>query len=131
MEISESNSRRIRRRRRLAAYTLVEVLVASGILVMGLAAACMLSLTMGAQEEMNHRIALGLSLQENAARLFQLGVSPAILPSDPNVVINVTTAQENKAGIGMMDTAVFQAAIKTSDDATRTSTLTVYRASVP
>lgn len=71
-------------------YTLIEVLVASGILVMGIAAAASLALTMVAREEANVRVARAINLHEQAGRLYQLGLNPdaimAILPPEPNVI---------------------------------------------
>jgi len=73
-----------------AGYTLIEVLVASAVVLLGVAAAATLSLTMVAQEEANVRVARALNLQEQAGRLYQLGLDPdaisSILPPEPNVV---------------------------------------------
>lgn len=71
-------------------YTLVEVLIAAGILAMAVAGAAVLGLTMVAQEEMNARTARLLNLHEQAARLYQLGLSSdeinALLPPEPALV---------------------------------------------
>lgn len=60
---------------RPAAYSLIEVLIASGILLTGIAAVAMMAHTMFLQEEANGRITRALNLQEQAAGLWQLGLS--------------------------------------------------------
>ena len=57
------------------AYSLIEVLIASGILLTGIAAIAMMAHTMFLQEEAHGRITRALNLQEQAARLWQLGLS--------------------------------------------------------
>jgi len=97
---------------RLHAYSLIEVLIASGILLTGIAAIAMMANTMFLQEEANGRITRGLNLQEQAATLWQLGLSPAtitnILPerclaSNPpgTDAVNLTfTTNANITGLG-------------------------------
>lgn len=79
----------LKNRATTAAYSLVEVLAASGIVAMGVAAAVALSFATTSQEETAHRAARALSIQENAARLFELGLSSdevlRLLPPDPVV----------------------------------------------
>lgn len=74
---------------RRAGYTIVEALVAAAILAIGVAAAASLALTMVSQEESNARVARAINLQEQAARLYQLGLTPStiagILPADSGV----------------------------------------------
>ena len=71
------------------AYSLIEVLAAAGIIVIALGAALSLGVATVSQEESGNRIARGLSIQENAARLFRLGLSPEeiirVIPQDPCV----------------------------------------------
>ncbi len=55
-------------------YTFIEAMVAISILMIGVAAAAALSMTMVTQEEINARAARATNWQENAARLFQLGL---------------------------------------------------------
>ena len=74
------------------AYSLIEVLAASSIIVIALGAALSLGIVTVSQEESGSRIARGLSIQENAARLFRLGLSPdpcveELLISDPYSVM--------------------------------------------
>ena len=71
------------------AYSLIEVLAAGSIIVIALGAALSLGVATVSQEESGNRIARGLSIQENAARLFRLGLSPEeiirVIPQDPCV----------------------------------------------
>jgi type II secretory pathway pseudopilin PulG len=53
---------------------MIEALVASSILLIGISAAASLSLTMVTQEEMNERSVTAANYLDNAARLYQLGV---------------------------------------------------------
>ena len=61
------------------AYSLIEVLIAAGILLTGIAAVAMLANTMFLQQEANGRISRALNLQEQAATLWQLGLSPTTI----------------------------------------------------
>ncbi len=111
-----------------AGYSLVEVLVASGILALGLSAACIMSLAMTTQEEMNQRMARSMNLHENAAALYQLGMEgadlEALLPAHPNVVFTyapspapantLPDASMNIAGLGTMPAKVLTATIYTT-----------------
>ncbi len=56
------------------AYSLIEVLIAAGILLTGIAAVAMMANTMFQQEEANGRVTRALNLQEQAATLWQLGL---------------------------------------------------------
>ena len=62
-------------------YSLIEVLIASGILLTGIAAIAMMSHTMFLQEEANGRTTRALNLQEQAATLWQLGLSTNTITS--------------------------------------------------
>jgi len=92
------------------AYTLVEVLIAAAVLVVGVAAAGFLALAMIAQEEMNVRVSRSLNHHEQAARLFQLGLSPseisALLPAEPSVLsLDFNVELEDVAGVGEIELA--------------------------
>lgn len=84
-------------KRPLAAYTLIEVLVAAALLMIGVAAAAALAVATITQEEINARVARCLNHHEQAARLYQLGLDPAaavaLLPPDPAVTSLTFTAQ--------------------------------------
>lgn len=142
MDLSDCSSSFKNRGRSVArGYTLVEVLIASSILAMGLAAAFRMSLAMGTQEEINHRMAMGLSLHENAARLYQLGIDDFqnLLPASGGLVTFSATPRDVDglnvsipANLNPMTiTATIYPAPESGDNPARTNTLTVFRATVP
>lgn len=80
-------------------------MVGSAILMIGVSAACILSLTMVTQEEGNVRASRALNVFENAMQLYQVGLSPAeavsLLPPDPAVVaLTLTPNTSAVTGIG-------------------------------
>lgn len=96
--------------RKNRAYTIIEAMVAAGILLIGIAAAAGLALTMVSQEEANVRVARALNVQEQAGRLYQLGLEPAeilaIIPPEPNVdALIFNAATTNVAGVGAVEIA--------------------------
>ena len=56
------------------AYTIIETMVAVSLLMLGVAAAASLSMTIVRQEEINARSARAINWQENAVRLYQMGI---------------------------------------------------------
>ncbi len=103
-------AQRFQRAGRRAAYSLIEVLAASGIVVIGVGAALSLSLATVSQEEAGHRVARAISIGENAARMYRLGLSSAeiirLLPPDPVVSgISITEDQLSVSGVGTMNRA--------------------------
>ncbi len=70
-------------------YTLIEALVASSILMIGVAAAASMSLSFVTQEEISERSARAFNYLENAAALLHAGVDSSqiasILPPEPVV----------------------------------------------
>jgi type II secretory pathway pseudopilin PulG len=139
----------IHREKRSQGYTLVEALVASIILMIGISAAASLSLTMVAQEEINERTGRGLNYLENAASLYQLGLSgteiAALMPLDPAVTSLAATDQTAAVtGLGNMTygeiTVTFDSTSATStwtagawtggdNSTTRSVTVNAYRSS--
>lgn len=77
MRLEKFHSRK--KTKKLSGYSLIEVLVASGILLIGISAAASFSLTMTTQEELNHRMARGLNHLECYSRLYQLGLDQAAI----------------------------------------------------
>ena len=128
--------------RATSAYTIIEVMVAAGILVIGVAAAAALALTMVSQEESNAQVARAFNIQEQAGRLYQLGLAPAeiasILPPEPNVEeLNFTTGATNVTGVGDIETAEIEMLFNSgepmaSGDSTssRTNTILLVRPSI-
>jgi len=97
---------------KLQAYSLIEVLIASGILLTGIAAIAMMAHTMFLQEEANGRITRGLNLQEQAATLWQLGLTSSTItnilperckaanPPGADAVCLTVTTNANITGLG-------------------------------
>ena len=61
------------------AYSLIEVLIAGAILLVGIAAAAILSNALYTQEATDIRITQALNMQEQAARLWQLGLEKSTI----------------------------------------------------
>lgn len=83
---------------RVNAFTLIEALVGSGVLMIGISAAASLSLSLITQEEINERSVRALNFQDSAAMLIQLGVPSnqiaSLLPDEP-VVNSITFTPKN------------------------------------
>lgn len=129
-------------RRRTAAYSLLELSLAAGVLAAGVAAAASLTMTSARIEETNHRKARVLATTEAAARLWQLGLSPSqaatILPGDPALASisfngdagDATTWIPNDQGtpvsdpssdLGTFDTVTIRASILTREASSPTA----------
>lgn len=129
-------------------YSLIEVMIAAAVLMVAIAGAGAMALSVITQQETNAVIARAIGYQEQAARLYQIGLAPstisAILPAEPALVSltfqNLTTPA--LAGVGSMERAecvmVFRPSPATSSwsvgtwnpgDATKqvTNSLTVLR----
>lgn len=97
---------------RRGAYTLIEALVASGVLLIGVSAACSMSLSLVTQEEINERSIRAFNYLDNAARLYRLGMEPseipALLPSEPMVDSLTFVGRKTAAsGIGVSGSTAF------------------------
>ena len=118
-------------------YTLIEVLIAASIVAAGIAAASVLALTMTTQEESNALAARALNMQEQAGRLYQLGLTTntiaIILPPEPNVTsLTFTTGTTSPSGVNMeiaTNFVVFHTGrgANASTTVSRTNTLVVVR----
>ncbi len=89
-------------------YSLIEVLVAAAILMIGVAATASMALTITTQAEANTVISRMLNLQEQAARLFQLGLDPiditTVLPRDPaQISLTLPRSTNSVVGIGSIE----------------------------
>ena len=77
----------MKRLRKPRGYTLIEVLSAAVIIGIAVSASVSMSSTMVLQEELSWRMTVALNYQENAAKLWQLGLSPfevdSLMPSTP------------------------------------------------
>lgn len=76
--------------RSYSGYTLIEALIASSLLLIGIAAAASMSLQLVTQEEINERANRSFNYIDNAVRLVQMGVDPStvgtILPGNADVI---------------------------------------------
>ena len=134
-------------RRRKRAYTLIEALVASSILMIGVGAAASMSLAFVTQEEITERAERAFSHLENAAALYRCGVDPASIPSllPPNPVVTsltFTNGTLNATNLGAVPSVVISVTWKSSgaeatsgvsrwtggrQDSTRTASVEVIR----
>ncbi len=120
-------------------YTIIETLVAVSLLMFAVAAAASLSVTLTKQEEINARAARALNWQENAVRLYHLGLGGTTvseitdvmpkLPQMSSLNIQVTAQQftDLPAIDDMVDVADFRL-IYYSDTSGSTTRLNVMRA---
>ena len=136
---------RIHQRLRRAGYTLIEVVASAAVIAVGMAGATSLSSTIMAQQDLTWRVSVARNYQENMARLWQLGLSPAevvaIMPTasgnpllsevvggSPTIVYN---GQVNEDNLGVMDAATISFTINTANvpgaGAGGTNAVTVYR----
>lgn len=121
-----------------AAYSLIEILVAAGILILVVAVTAALSLSLSNQEEQSARTAVALNYHEQMGRLWQLGLAPAeieaIRPPQPLVTSLIFTESDvNFDGIGTLrqanSTITFRAAatLNETNPALRTHTILLLR----
>jgi prepilin-type N-terminal cleavage/methylation domain-containing protein len=129
-----------------AAYTLIEVLVATALLALILAGAAAMALVVVSQQEAGVRITRVINYQEQAVRLYQLGLSTdeidAVLPAEPGVSLSFSAETVAVTGIGNMgkatctmtyspnpDSGTWSAGTWTGGDASveRTRTVIAYR----
>ena len=132
-------------KRKESGYSLVEVMVAIGLLGIGVAAAASMAMTMTSSEEASTRIARAQNMHECYVRLYQLGMSPseaiALLPKEDQVI--AYTSSESTVDLGggaIANTADLTVNFYSSEvvnipdpanppaDATRTETISAVRA---
>lgn len=130
-------------------YTLVEMLIAGGILMAAIAAAAMLAGSVINAQEANERVLRALNVQEQAARLYQLGLSRdqivnllpetvtnSTTPPEGTITLNFTTNQVAVSGAGTVHVATNTLIFAVTRDnnnqpAYRTNTVLVVRPSIP
>lgn len=82
---------------RARGYSLIEVMVAAGIIAVGLTAAAVLVGTLMQQEELNAAALRAANLQEQAVRLYRLDMNPdlitALLPEPAAYAVDFVPAQ--------------------------------------
>jgi prepilin-type N-terminal cleavage/methylation domain-containing protein len=137
------NFRRTAKSVRYSAYTLIEVLVAASLIGVAMTAAVSMSTTMMLQEELSWRVAVAMNYQENACRVWQLGLTPAevtaVMPGTAghpflNEILETTAstttlATANQGGLGVMEGATnsLQVANYANGPAGSTTTVQLYR----
>lgn len=109
----------MKRLRKPRGYTLIEVLTAAVIVGLAVSAAVSMSTTLVLQEELSWRTTVALNYQENAAKLWQLGLTPfevnSLMPSTAgNPLLNSILANTGSVtelgtvdsdGLGTLDQA--------------------------
>lgn len=136
---------RLQHRIRRAGYTLIEVVASAAVIAVGMAGATSLSSTIMAQQDLTWRVSVARNYQENMARLWQIGLSPAeviaIMPTasgnpllsevvggSPTIVSN---GQINEDNLGVVESASISFSINTSNvpgaGAGSTNVVDVYR----
>ncbi len=109
------------------AYTMIEALVASSVLLIGISAAASMSLAFVTQEETAERSARAFNHLENAVSLCQAGVDPAtitsLLPPQPIVTSLTFTNSSRDAGtLTNLPTVVIQMEWKANDASSTSGT---------
>lgn len=103
-------------------YSLIEVLIASAILMIGVSAATGMSVILTKQEEVNLQVSRGTARLETAARLFQMGLTPvqvvALLPADDGAgsLTFGTVSSVNVSGVGIMESVTCSLSIPIEGD---------------
>ncbi len=135
------------RLRHVPGYTLIEALVASSILAIGVSAAASLSLSFITQEEIAERAARASAYLENAAALHRAGIASSriadLLPPEPAVTsLTFTDRTLPVAGLGNVPSTLITITWKSSgatgnsgtnrwtggkNDTTRTASVEVVR----
>lgn len=117
------------KRRLQRGYTLIEVMTSTIVIGIGLAAAVSMSATTMIQEEMSWRVTVGMNYQENAVRLWQMGLDRneilGVLPTNP--VLNDILVSGVSGPINMSSSAEVSSLLAdTLQNATTTVTLKNY-----
>jgi prepilin-type N-terminal cleavage/methylation domain-containing protein len=134
-------------------YSLIELLAAGAVMAVGVTAAVSLAGSLMLQEEFAWRVAVTRNYQENMARLWQLGLTPAeitrlmpdqranpvlgqVLYGNPMVVENGTQSVTSGITLATVEAATCVAAVNVSQDIRReepgaTQSIRVYRPRLP
>lgn len=121
-------------------YSLIEVLIAAAIIAVGIGGAALLGMTLISQQEGAARVTRALNYQEQACRLYQLGVAPSvvtnILPGESAIssLTFTTSSVATNAQIGTVErgdcAAVITAGSRFSAGSPQTNTIPVVRPSI-
>ncbi len=115
---------------RKGAYTLIEALVASSILLIGISAAASMSLSFVTQEEITERSVKAFNYLDNATALYQAGVDKSkiagLLPAEPIVTaLTFTDGTINASNLGALPSVLISVTY-TSTGATTTSATSLW-----
>jgi type II secretory pathway pseudopilin PulG len=121
-------------------YSLIEVLIAAGVLAAAIAAASILATSLLSFEQASAKVARAINYQEQAGRLYQLGLDPgtitSILPQESGVVsfsfitnTSVVLPNIGTVEIGVMRLVYNAGSLFGSTTANRTNEVTVVRPS--
>jgi len=118
------------RQTRTGGYTLIEALVASSILLIGISAAASLSLSFITQEEITERSVKAFNYLDNATSLYQAGVDKSkiagLLPAEPVVTaLTFTDRTINASNLGSLPSVLISVTY-TSTGATNTSATSLW-----
>ena len=129
-------------------YSLVEVMIAGFLLVIAISAAAILARTIAVNEEANTAVTRALNTQEQAARLYSLGLSPTQItnilpevfttdaaPAEQTMNLTFALTNTNIANVGNLETAVSTLVFPVGQDAEgtalfRTNVVNIVRPSI-
>jgi len=129
--------------KKLAGYTLTEAVIAGAILLVGITAAALLANSLVLAQEGNERVIRAYNIQDQAAKLYALGLSPTTItnilpancvtnsPAEGELIMNYGTATQVIGGMSVevaTNTMVFLAGQELGGTPTyRTNTVIVVR----
>ena len=107
-------------------YTIVEAMIAISLIMLAVAAAASISMTIVRQEEVNARAGRAMNWEENAVRLYHLGLGAN---NDPTAIVNIMPVLPNIVSFtGSPSTLTFAGTLPAGDDTITVTDLTlVYR----
>jgi Tfp pilus assembly protein PilV len=129
-------------------YSLVEVIIAGFLLVIAIAGAAVLARTIAVNEESNTVVTRAINTQEQAARLYSLGLTPTqitnilpevfttnAVPADQTLNLSFTTTNTNITNVGVLETAISTLIYPVGQDANgnaivRTNVINIVRPSI-
>lgn len=123
----------VRTLRRVCGYTLAEVLVASALLGLAIGGATALTATMNSQHVAAESLSLAFNFQDNAARLWQLGLTDAealaLLPDTRDnsdlerTIVPITSAANKQLTFTAVSNTTLATSMGTVEKTTCTATI--------
>ncbi len=129
-------------------YSLIEVVIAGFLLVIAISAAAVLARSIVAHEESNTIVSRAVNTQEQAAKLYSLGLSPTAItnilpevfttnttPAEQTLNLSFVLTNANIANVGLLETAVSTIIYPLGQDADggsdfRTNVINIVRPSI-